>query len=151
VDKEDEFHAFADEHWSATDYTIHLIDEYGTLEDPTSGDKLPAVKNQQYYEMIGKYDKFFPGWDDYNPDTETSERQKQYAVMRDESNNKLNTARTWAMVALANHMLSAFDAALSAKRFNSKRDVFSNVNVKARLADYCEEKIPQVMMTYRFY
>lgn len=152
VDKEDEFRAFADEHWSATDFTIWLIEEHGSMSDSVlGGDDLPAEKSQQYYEMIGKYDKFYPGWDDYDPDAKTSARQQQYVKMRDEANNKLNTARTWAMVALANHVLSAFDAAISAKRFNSKRDVFSNVNVKARLARYNQERIPQLVMTYRFY
>ena len=151
VKKEDEFQDFANVHWSATDYAVHLINEFGTVEDTLPGDKLPDMKTQQYYEMIGKYPKFYAGWDDYDRDSKESANQKRYAVMRDDANNKLNSARTWAMIALANHVLSAFDAALTAKRFNKKRDVFSGVNLKARLARYYDENIPQLVMTYRFY
>jgi len=151
VKKEDEFQDFANLHWSATDYIVFLIEEYGVDEDTLAGDKLPSMKTQQYYEMIGKYKKFWAGWDDFDRDSEISARQQRYVMMRNDANKKLNAARTWAMVALANHVLSAFDAALTAKRFNKKRDVFSNVNVKARLARYCDERIPQLVMTYQFY
>lgn len=152
-DKEDEFRIYADKHWSPTKYIVHLIEDL-QVDTDTSKDfshHMPDTKTQQYYEMIGKYQQFWPGWDDYASKENSSERQRQYMRMRDDANNKLNTARTWAMVALANHVLSAFDAALSAKRFNKKRDVFSEVNVKARLADNFDERIPQIVMTYRFY
>jgi hypothetical protein len=151
TDKEDEFQAFANSHWSPTDYVVHLIENYNTIEDTLPGDKLPDTKTQQYYEMIGKYEKFWPAWDDYDAKTNTSKGQRKYMVMRDDANKKLDKARTWAMVALANHVLSAFDAALTAKRFNKKRDVFSEVNVKARLARYIDERIPQVVVTYVFF
>ncbi len=149
--KEDEFQAFAEAHWSATDYAVYLINNFGSVEDTLPGDKLPEMKTQQYYEMIGKYQKFYTGWDDYDEDSKKSARQQQYVVMRADANNKLNAARTWAMIALANHVLSAFDAALTAKRFNKQRDVFSGVDLKARLARYYDENIPQLVMTYRFY
>ncbi len=150
-DREDEFETYANAHWDVTDYVLHLIEDYQTVEDTLPGDKLPNTKTQQYYEMIGKYEKFWPGWDDYDSKAGKSARQKKYVVMRDDANQKLNKARTWAMVALANHVLSAFDAAFTAKRFNKKRDVFSEVNVKARLAKHHGERIPQLVMTYTFY
>jgi len=150
-EKEDEFRTYADEHWSPTKYMVWLVENEGVTIDTVGTDKLPNMKTQQYYEMIGKYDKFQQGWDDADPITGASARRKLYVQMRDEANNKLDAARTWAMISLANRVLSAFDAALSAKRFNKQRDVFSEINVKARLAKYDGEQIPQVMFTYKFF
>jgi len=151
-DSENEFEDFADIHWSPTKYTIWLVEEQGVTDDKElEGDHLPSEKSQQYYEMIGKYDKFSQGWDDADPVTGASSNRQAYLVMRDDANNDLDAARTWAMISLANHVLSGFDAALSAKRFNKKRDVFSDVNVKARLANYDGESIPQLVFTYKFY
>jgi hypothetical protein len=101
--------------------------------------------------MIGKWAQFKHGWDDYDPVRDTSLNRVAYLGMRDEANNKLESARKWAMVSLANHILSAFDAALTAKRFNKSRDVFSDVNVKARMARRDGEEIPQLVLTYKFY
>jgi len=162
-DKEDEFTAYADAHWSATRYTEWLVENYGVLddedpyevpgEDPKSfTHNLPDEKTQQYYEMIGKYEQFLAGWDDYDEQEATSSpRRGEYIIMRDDANDKLNKASTWVMVSLANHFLSAFDAAITAKSFNKRKDVFSNVNVKARLAKYDGDQIPQLMFTYKFF
>ena len=153
TDKEDEFQKFANAHWSPTRYMVHIIEEYGvdsdTLVDGYSH-RLPDEKTQQYYEMIGKYEQFVYGWDDVESDKSIKNRST-YLVMRKDANDKLDAARTWVMVSLANHFLSAFDAALSAKRFNKKRDVFSTVNVKARLAEYDGRRIPKIELTYKFY
>lgn len=152
--KEDEFAAYADEHWSPTAYTIWLIDTLGVQSDEdVSGftHHLPAEKTQQYYEMVGKWRQFRHGWDDYDPVKDTSLNRVAYLEMRDQANKKLESARKWAMISLANHVLSAFDAALSAKRFNKSRDVFSDVNVKARMANRGGEQIPQLVLTYKFY
>jgi len=157
-DREDEFELFANSHWSPTQYTVWLIEEWGITDDEDTTNQettfthnLPDEKTQQYYEMIGKYEQFLAGWDDYDADAESSAKRQAYLEMRDDANNKLNTARTWVMISLANHFLSAFDAALSAKSFNKRKDVFSNVNVKARLAKYDGERIPQITLTYKFY
>ncbi|MBU1318586.1 MAG: hypothetical protein KKH67_05240 [candidate division Zixibacteria bacterium] len=152
--KEDEFEDYADNHWSPTEYTIWLIDTLGKESDADVAGfthHLPDQKTQQYYEMIGKWEQFKHGWDDYDPVRDTSFNRVSYLSMREDANSKLESARTWAMVSLANHVLSAFDAALSAKRFNKKRDVFSDVNVKARMARRDGEQIPELVLTYKFY
>lgn len=152
--KEDEFEDYANVHWSPTAYTIWLIDTLGVESDAgVTGftHHLPDQKTQQYYEMIGKWAQFKRGWDDYDPVRDTSLNRVKYLSMREDANSKLESARKWAMVSLANHVLSAFDAALTAKRFNKKRDVFSDVNVKARMARRDGEDIPQLVLTYKFY
>ncbi len=150
-DREDEFEAFADEHWSADRYLVWLIETHNTTSDSSFTHSLPGEKTQQYYEMVGKWDQFEYGWDDVNRASGVSARRQQYLGMRGEANNKFETARTWAMISVANHVLSALDAALSAKRFNSSKSTFSQINVKARLARKDGERIPQLTFTYKFY
>jgi len=158
TDMEDDFEVFANEHWSPTSYTEWLIEEYNVVSDQDTSEDfthtLPEVKNQQYFEMIGKYDQFRAGWNDYDEQQDSSyisPLRNQYNIMRDDANNELNTARTWAMISLANHFLSALDAAFTAKRYNDNRDVFSEVNVRARLAKYNNTRIPQIVFTYKFF
>ena len=94
--KEDEFKAFADEHWSVVKYANYLIqhrDELNIPEDaeiPISDDgsllpwerildwnalnyaetpfshHLPPHGDQQYYEEIGKYNQYSSGWDAFD-------------------------------------------------------------------------------------
>ncbi len=158
VDMEDEFEAFARQNWSPTSYTEWLVEEHNVIDDQDTSvsftHALPDVQNQQFFEMIGKYDQFRAGWSDFDEEQDSayvSPLRRNYNVMRDDANNELNAARTWAMVSLANHFLSALDAAITAKRFNDNRDVFSEVDVKARLAKYYDERIPQIMFTYKFF
>jgi TM2 domain-containing membrane protein YozV len=96
--KEAEFKAFADEHWSVVKYADYLIqhkEELGIPDDaeiPINRDgnlppweqiqdwsalnyaetpfshHLPPHGDQQYYEQIGKYNQYSSGWDEFNPD-----------------------------------------------------------------------------------
>ncbi|MGB9586423.1 MAG: hypothetical protein ACPL7A_03265, partial [Anaerolineales bacterium] len=60
--KTKEFEAFADEHWKKDLYLAWLSIADTTEVPPV--EHLPETKDQQYYEMIGKYNWFLPGWDD---------------------------------------------------------------------------------------
>lgn len=85
--------------------------------------QLPETKTQQYYEMIGKYQKFNAGWDDValaNALTDTSETGLHYMAIRGKSNDKLKLATAMTGIAFANHILSALDAVWSVNRFNKK-------------------------------
>jgi hypothetical protein len=93
-DKQDmaECYRFADQHWIEDDYRDWLRDSLLI----TSGSDLdsfwnkeeqgwdwlshhpPDKKDQQYYEMIGKYDQFMFGWDDYPEEGLTQERRNTY-------------------------------------------------------------------------
>ncbi len=88
---------------------------------------LPYYAEQQYYELIGKYEQFSRGWDDsdpgsplenYLPIRSTSARFFEYAKMRAEANNNYDVASTFVSVAVINHILSAADAFWSATRYN---------------------------------
>lgn len=159
-DLENEFRAFANEYWNPSDYRAWLVEVKGVpsdtidfAEDSSFTHHLPNFMTQQYFEMIGKYDQFLYGWADTDYDTgdSTSELRDSYLGMRENANNKFDRARNFAIISIANRMISAFDAALSARKLNKKADRFSEVQLKARLADYHGEKIPKLIFTYKFF
>ena len=159
-DLEDEFKAFANAHWDPAAYRAWLVEEVGIAsdtidiaEDSSFAHHLPDYKTQQYFEMIGKYEQFLYGWEDtdYDTDDSTSALRDQYLIMREESNNKFDRARNFAIISIANRLISAFDAALSARKLNKQSDRFSEVQLKARLADYHGERIPKLVFTYKFF
>ncbi|MBI1806702.1 MAG: hypothetical protein HYR76_06580 [Ignavibacteria bacterium] len=85
---------------------------------------LPYYNQQQYYELIGKYDQFSRGWDDADltditmPIKRNSKRMTEYSEMRAQANNYYDVASTFVSVAVINHFLSAIDAFWSATRYN---------------------------------
>jgi len=101
---------------------------------------LPETKTQQYYEMIYKYlHQFGAGWDDV-PNLLYYEGQSfpftltpnisEYRDMRNRSNDFYQTATTMFSVAMLNHLISAFDAALTVKRNNKKLDYAFRVSAQ---------------------
>lgn len=112
---EDEFHLYADTHWSEERWRANL-----QPSDPSTHN-LPPTKTQQYYEMIGKYDQFKRGWDDYTENgPDLTPHRDEYETMRDESNQNFIMASRLSMVVLANHVLSGLEAAWSINRHNVK-------------------------------
>jgi hypothetical protein len=168
-DKEDQYIDFANVHWSKEAYKDSLFYRYGYVNidtiqsgtrlgnpyDPTDSidiiETLPSSKNQQYYEMIGKYDQFRFGWDDYNGSTSETPRRIFYLDLRHDSNDLLNKANRYVMISLANHLLSAFDAAISVRSYNRRGEKFSTIDVKLRLAEYNRnEVIPKLTVSTTF-
>jgi len=170
-DKTIEFKTFVDVHWIEGDTAIILgdnppdeayqtyrgwiyINYNGIVEDTGFTEHLPSTKTQQYYEMIGKYDQFRGGWDDYwTGDTATvylTEHRRIYMDMRKKANDYLNNANTMIIVSILNHLISAFDAAISANRHN-KQFADDAWSIKAEVKSYsATEKIPMIKITYRF-
>ena len=86
---------------------------------------------QQYYELLGKYDQFVAGWDDlkfvdsdspvssYNDvdsvETVHSELRMDYEKQRNDSNKYLKRASNLTGLILVNHVISAIDAARTAR------------------------------------
>ncbi len=116
---------------------------------------------QQYYEMIGKYydRQFGEGWDDSDNEYRVvsdsacfwySPRAEDYEDMRDLSNKFLKRAKWGIGAALVNRVLSAFDAALLARRHNKRADRFSGFSLRATVIDYCGEPTPHLILTKRF-
>ncbi len=141
-DLTDKFNAFADQYWAQTRYEEYLSKAYNGKTDDDSitatevSHHLPDTKTQQYYEMIGKYDQFSWGWDDARLRDSTidqfttmfpavagnipySAHRLEYEIMREDANKKFDASDKWLIVSLANHLISAFDALISAKRHNN--------------------------------
>lgn len=85
---------------------------------------LPPFGDQQYYELIGKYPQYNQGWDDTTSSTFTfgdpvTQNFQFYAGERGKANDFYNTASTFVVIAIVNHILSAVDAAWSSSSFNN--------------------------------
>ena len=130
-DIEDEYIAYAEEHWDKEKWEDWFNNTLTNDErERYAHHELPETKTQQYYEMIGKYQKFNAGWDDINPSNaliDTSQHSLDYMETRGDSNDKLKLATTFTALALANHVLSAIDAVWTVNRYNKK--VKSSVGV----------------------
>jgi hypothetical protein len=189
-DKEDEFRGFADTNWKEYAY----LEWYGHWEDwydARRGDndpdfenifthQLPSQKDDDYYEMIGKYDQFSYGWlgnpNDYLPgdyapndsllgyafdkttyhicrgeDATATVNRDKYASMRDDANRLLRRA-TWGIsAALFNHVISAVDAALAAKSHNKALLQEARYpQLRMEMDQYAGEVIPKLTLTQKF-
>ncbi len=109
---------------------------------------LPFFGEQQYYELVGKYFQFAPGWTDYvallddgrptwidangnfietiDPEKTASDGSKpnvspmffQYAEQHADANGHLRRASRISTLILVNHLLAAADAAIFARLHN---------------------------------
>jgi len=87
---------------------------------------LPPYGDQQYYELIGKYQNFVPGWADAdlnvvnrnNYSTYKTTMFTDYSYERQTANDYYNKRSTASTLVILNHILSAADAAWSVSMFN---------------------------------
>jgi hypothetical protein len=94
--------------------------------------QLPRRPDQQYYELIGKYGQYNPGWADANVDANNfhsalTKMFLDYSRMRGKANDFYNIASTAAKLVVLNHVLSALDAAWSAARHNRSLTVEAHI------------------------
>jgi len=122
--------------WQQVNWT-----DLNAVEDAIAGDqniqptgfthKLAPYGDQQYYEMIGKYAEFGGGWDDAASFTKAdilanngignvTQKFLYYRDMRAKANSYYNIATTVSYVIVANHVLSALEAAFNASRINHR-------------------------------
>jgi hypothetical protein len=197
-DRTDEYETFADQHWVEVKYIDDRVNpteaswygywkgwyEENAIEqdlDLLLTHTLPESKDQDYYEMIGKYDQFVYGWDDVHGDplnlppddtllapdhdivtwTDTlhfepyiadiqSAKRTEYMDLRDKANKAYERATTMVGVMLFNRVISAIDAARSARNYNLKQaDIKTTLHMEVK--DYAGERIPQLVLTRRFY
>jgi len=161
--KEDEYKEFADKWWSET---LYLVWYYSLGEDTSAAvEHLPSTKNQQYYEMIGKYNWFVMGWIDaqdssWYGDTDvsnienpnrTTDKRVEYLSMRKKSNDMLKLATYSLAGVIVNHLLSAFDAAITAKIKNDRMfKGFTDVDIRTQMTYKNNEVTPSVFLTVNF-
>lgn len=126
---------------------------------------LPYYGEQQYYELIGKYQQFAVGWDQFwgggaiTPDklnlqfyyVEASALPQQfldYAAMRGEANDFYKVAATAVSVIVINHILSAIDAAWAVSRYNKNLEIHTSME---KYSDGVKTVFyPQLNLQYRF-
>lgn len=129
--------------------------------------QIPFFGEQQYYELIGKYFQFAPGWDDYaawrveggaftpaidpeltgpgNTKPNVSATFRQYARDHAHSQDLLRSARQISMLFIVNHLSAAVDAAVWAKLHNDR------LTTRSGLTQAPDGSIrPIASMTYRF-
>ena len=131
---------------------------------------LPLFGEQQYYELVGKYYQFAPGWSDYrfllrdglptwvdadgnfiasiDPETtgpggskpHVSARFYAYGEIHAKANDYLRRASRVTVVLFANHFLAALDAAISARLHNNR--------LQARLDFFRQEPVLTMRLTF---
>jgi hypothetical protein len=116
--------------------------------------RLPRRPDQQYYELIGKYEQYSSGWDDATVDasnylTNLSARFLWYRDMRAKANDYYNLATTVSYMLVANHLLSAFDAAWSASQYNRSFSLRAHLQPTARPFGFVEF-VPTATVTVDF-
>ena len=132
--------------WAQMNTTESVIPEFSH--------RLPKHGDQQYYELIGKYQQYNHGWDDSDPNTAVyytnlSPHFPLYSAMRGKANEYYNTASTIAALLVVNHILSAIDAAWSAVQFNSRYQFQSSIEYRPTPYGYIEA-VPTASFTVRF-
>jgi len=162
-DVKDEYIQFAKDHyrydvfmtwWSTLDSTTRATYSHSL---PWDANNNSPIFNHEYYENIGKYNEFQVGWDDIGPgfppppvpggkDT-TSVNREKYLNLRRKSNDYYQNASTMVILALGNHILSAFDAALTAKGYNKGQKRFS-LELKSKKLDRAQ--VPFLTWNYQF-
>jgi len=101
------------------------------MADPDTSDYVYVKRSNEYYENIGKYNQFFSGWDDAdpnNPDIEEresglvalSEHRSQYLRKRADANRLKSMAGYAVSAIMFNHVVSAVDAIFATSRWNSE-------------------------------
>lgn len=162
--KENDYEAFAQDNYTWESFII-AWDQLPEEDKTKYSHRMPwdAANNQpdfnhEYYENIGKYDQFQVGWNDidYSPwdirdsteaGTIVSPLRSEYLDMRKQSNDYFSNATAMAMISIANHVISAFDAAIGAKRFNKGGRQYS-LNLKTKNID--GKTMPFLTLTAKF-
>lgn len=132
--------------------------ELNRLESAIGGyysHRLAPYKDQQYYEMIGKYAQFNVGWNDFGDENTPfaygdplTEKFKYYSLERGKANDFYNIASKAVLVIVINHFISAVDAAWSASRYNKNLEL--SAQLKKFEIGYNEIYYPQLNLKYSF-
>lgn len=170
--KTTEFQKYADDQWSVVKYAQWLneqkqknvtIDPNTNLEpwkrvnweelnaaEEGFSHKLAPYGEQQYYELIGKYPQFSPGWHDFNssdPDYHDVPQQAlNYSGMRGKANDYYNVATKAVIGIYINHFLSVLDAVWSAVSYNKNLAL----NVRVQNIQYADRNELVPFMNFRF-
>lgn len=120
--------------------------------------RLERFGEQQYYEMIGKYPQFNPGWDDFDEHSLFTYINSQkdpvtkhfdyYSNLRGKANSFYFVASKAVIVVVANHFISAIEAALSTNHYNKK--IKTNLSIEKISYGYVIEYSPKINFQFNF-
>ncbi len=136
-----EFEAFARRHWSLMRYRDSFADDRCLYTAANDSVLVHYWENdrQQYYESIGKYDRYRCGWDDFaethdpaNDRAESPNRAK-YRDMRRQSNDLLDNARLALGFLFLNRVVSGVDAFRMARARSSGQSTYSGLRLESDL------------------
>ncbi|HLE33898.1 MAG TPA: hypothetical protein VJB38_14945 [Bacteroidota bacterium] len=117
--------------------------------------RLPRRPDQQYYELIGKYLQYNVGWPEWDPAVSSgyldspTPRFADYRDMRGRANDFYSIASTAGFLVVANHLLSALDAAWSASQYNAGVKVRAHLQPTVREYGFVEF-VPTATVTMEF-
>jgi hypothetical protein len=158
-DQTDYFQNYANQNWDMRKYAAWLkvqgyqksgdIDlskpddilraQINACEEINFSHTLPHPGEQQYYEVIGKYQNFLAGWSTADPNVITKNNYlnyklpqvDQYMTDRQQANTYYDRGSLMLTVVIINHLISAADGVWSVIRYNSKfTSVKSDINVQ---------------------
>lgn len=119
---------------------------------------LPYYGEQQYFELIGKYPQFNVGWDDFGDENTPFEYKADrsnltknfvyYSEERGKANDFYNIASKAVIVVVANHLISAIDAAWSAHSYNKSIELHTSIEKFQN--GFTSYYYPELHLQYRF-
>lgn len=147
-DQTDAYEKYANENWNMRKYAQWLKDQsfqgsdgidlskddetlrlqINACEERNFSHQLPRKGEQQYYEVIGKYQNYVAGWSTadvnvINKNNYGTFRLPQVSTYMDDrqtANDYYNKGTTTLMVVILNHIVSAVDGVLSVNSHNNK-------------------------------
>jgi hypothetical protein len=165
----DSYQNYADQNWDVYKYAgwlkaqnfsgsegIDLTSDKYTLrkqvnvvEAQNFSHQLPPYGEQQYYELIGKYQNFVVGWEDAdlnyvnrnNYGTYKTDMFVGYSYDRQAANDYYNKANTTLTLVILNHILSSADAAWTVSMFNKDIKLKTSVHMENMYSFYGEKKL----------
>lgn len=185
-DQTEQYEQYANSNWSINKYAQWLKEQqftgYNEIIDPNNQNleelrlqvnsverqnfshQLPPFGEQQYYELIGKYQNFVAGWADADisilSKNEASpnyygkyktQMYTDYAADRQQANEYYDMASTSTTLVIVNHLLSAADAAWTVSMFNKDIKVKSSVRLQPKLgSDYRKIIVPMANFNVTF-
>jgi hypothetical protein len=182
--KTNAFEAYANQYWSIHTYARWLVTQgfpgngginpdeqnWATLEaeihvceSQNFSHTLPDQNTQQFYELIGKYQPFQPGWTNlahvptkdpgpYNFETYHDPVFVNYAFTRQDANNFYDYANTSLYFVVLNHILSMADAIWTVSTYNKNLRMQTGFRMNRFLSPYTYkyENMPTLNLTVNF-
>ncbi|MEO6693671.1 MAG: hypothetical protein ABIY50_12410 [Ignavibacteria bacterium] len=126
--------------------------QLNVVEAQNFSHQLPPYGEQQYYELIGKYQNFVTGWADAdlnivnraNYGNYKTTMFKDYSFERQEANKFYDKGTTTLTVVLLNHILSAADAAWTVSMFNKSLKVKTGIHMENKYSHFGDRKLVPV-------